>query len=377
MTGTRSGRLVGLDVARCLALLGMVATHVLDERTPAGDLTTAQWLAGGRASALFAVLAGREPRADDPRAAAGSAARAAHPRHRRPGAADRRARPAARWPGHRHRDHPHLLRRAVRPGPAVHAPGRPRAPAAHRRVGRPRAGGLAPGAAAPAGAGVRQPDLPAARRPRAAGERAAPHRLLPGRAVAGLPPRRSRARSPRPARHLAARRPGPRRTLGGGARDAGLAVAGRPGGRVGERHRDVRHDARRRRLGLAAARRAPLGDAVRPRPDHRQRGPGDRALPARRAAAAPTGDRGSRRPLRSGRGDAHALLAARRDAHRGRVAAGGALDLPHPRRGAPGDRGGAPAAPGPRPARGGGEPAGPAGPDGRAGAEPQRSGTNR
>lgn len=58
MTGTRSGRLVGLDVARCLALLGMVATHVLDERTPAGDLTTAQWLAGGRASALFAVLAG-------------------------------------------------------------------------------------------------------------------------------------------------------------------------------------------------------------------------------------------------------------------------------------------------------------------------------
>ena len=58
MTGTREGRLVGLDVARCLALLGMVATHVLDERTPAGDLTAAQWLAGGRASALFAVLAG-------------------------------------------------------------------------------------------------------------------------------------------------------------------------------------------------------------------------------------------------------------------------------------------------------------------------------
>ena len=36
MTGTSQGRLVGLDVARCLALLGMVATHVLDERTPAG-----------------------------------------------------------------------------------------------------------------------------------------------------------------------------------------------------------------------------------------------------------------------------------------------------------------------------------------------------
>jgi hypothetical protein len=58
MTATSHDRLVGLDVARCLALLGMVATHVLDERTPSGDLTTAQWLAGGRASALFAVLAG-------------------------------------------------------------------------------------------------------------------------------------------------------------------------------------------------------------------------------------------------------------------------------------------------------------------------------
>lgn len=53
-----AGRAVGLDVARCLALLGMVATHVLDERTASGELTSAQWLAGGRASALFAVLAG-------------------------------------------------------------------------------------------------------------------------------------------------------------------------------------------------------------------------------------------------------------------------------------------------------------------------------
>ena len=41
-----------------MALLGMVATHVLDSRDAAGDLTAAQWLAGGRASALFAVLAG-------------------------------------------------------------------------------------------------------------------------------------------------------------------------------------------------------------------------------------------------------------------------------------------------------------------------------
>lgn len=55
---TGGGRLVGLDVARCLALIGMVATHVLDERSPGGGLAPMQWLAGGRASALFAVLAG-------------------------------------------------------------------------------------------------------------------------------------------------------------------------------------------------------------------------------------------------------------------------------------------------------------------------------
>ena len=51
------GRVVGLDVARCVALLGMIATHVL----PAADengVTLSQQVAGGRASALFAVLAG-------------------------------------------------------------------------------------------------------------------------------------------------------------------------------------------------------------------------------------------------------------------------------------------------------------------------------
>jgi uncharacterized membrane protein len=58
VTGARADRLVGVDVARCLALLGMVATHVLEERDADGSLTAAQWLAGGRASALFAVLAG-------------------------------------------------------------------------------------------------------------------------------------------------------------------------------------------------------------------------------------------------------------------------------------------------------------------------------
>ena len=51
-------RLVGLDVARALALLGMVATHLLLEIGPDGEQTWPHDLAGGRASALFAVLAG-------------------------------------------------------------------------------------------------------------------------------------------------------------------------------------------------------------------------------------------------------------------------------------------------------------------------------
>jgi len=54
----RGQRLVGLDVARCLALLGMVSTHVLSPVTPEGEISWTQDLAGGRASALFAVLAG-------------------------------------------------------------------------------------------------------------------------------------------------------------------------------------------------------------------------------------------------------------------------------------------------------------------------------
>lgn len=58
MTIRPSDRLVGLDVARCLALLGMIATHVLEARDRDGDLLLAQALAGGRAAALFAVLAG-------------------------------------------------------------------------------------------------------------------------------------------------------------------------------------------------------------------------------------------------------------------------------------------------------------------------------
>ena len=53
-----ASRLVGLDAARCLALLGMVATHVVARRDAAGEPTTLHEIAGGRASALFAVLLG-------------------------------------------------------------------------------------------------------------------------------------------------------------------------------------------------------------------------------------------------------------------------------------------------------------------------------
>lgn len=51
-------RLVGLDVARCLALLGMVTAHMLPAREPDGGITVAHSLVAGRSAALFAVLAG-------------------------------------------------------------------------------------------------------------------------------------------------------------------------------------------------------------------------------------------------------------------------------------------------------------------------------
>lgn len=52
-----AGRVVGLDIARAVALVGMMATHILPGIDLDG-LTLSQQLAGGRASALFAVLAG-------------------------------------------------------------------------------------------------------------------------------------------------------------------------------------------------------------------------------------------------------------------------------------------------------------------------------
>ena len=52
-----SRRIVGIDVARCLALLGMMATHILPSVID-GQVPLVHQMAAGRASALFAVLAG-------------------------------------------------------------------------------------------------------------------------------------------------------------------------------------------------------------------------------------------------------------------------------------------------------------------------------
>lgn len=55
MTGTR---LVGVDAARGVALLGMVAVHVLPATDADGGTSAAHLVASGRSAALFAVLAG-------------------------------------------------------------------------------------------------------------------------------------------------------------------------------------------------------------------------------------------------------------------------------------------------------------------------------
>lgn len=57
-TTSSPGRLLGVDAARGIALLGMMATHIFPSRDVDGGATVAYALADGRASALFAVLAG-------------------------------------------------------------------------------------------------------------------------------------------------------------------------------------------------------------------------------------------------------------------------------------------------------------------------------
>ena len=56
--GTVAGRIVGVDVARCVALFGMAATHIFPSTNPDGSVHLSHTLAAGRASALFALLAG-------------------------------------------------------------------------------------------------------------------------------------------------------------------------------------------------------------------------------------------------------------------------------------------------------------------------------
>ncbi|WP_030264204.1 acyltransferase family protein [Streptomyces sp. NRRL B-24484] len=84
--GSRRGRLVGLDLARGLAVFGMFAAHLGPDPEVGGPVGAVMGLAHGRASALFAVLAGcslvllagRRPatRQDARRTAAGIALRA-------------------------------------------------------------------------------------------------------------------------------------------------------------------------------------------------------------------------------------------------------------------------------------------------------------
>lgn len=51
-------RIVGVDIARCLALIGMMATHILPGVGDDGRVPLIQLVAGGRSAALFATLAG-------------------------------------------------------------------------------------------------------------------------------------------------------------------------------------------------------------------------------------------------------------------------------------------------------------------------------
>jgi uncharacterized membrane protein len=57
-TDRRRSRLAGVDAARGLAVLGMVAVHVLPPFDDDGGVSLPEQIAGGRSSAAFAVLAG-------------------------------------------------------------------------------------------------------------------------------------------------------------------------------------------------------------------------------------------------------------------------------------------------------------------------------
>ena len=82
-----TARLIGVDAARGIALIGMMSVHITPRLDSAGEVSTAYLIASGRSAALFAVLAGvglalacggtRPPRGGAWKgAAAGTAARA-------------------------------------------------------------------------------------------------------------------------------------------------------------------------------------------------------------------------------------------------------------------------------------------------------------
>jgi len=54
----KNPRIVGVDAARGLALIGMIAVHIFDTFGPNGAPTVATTLAWGRSAATFALLAG-------------------------------------------------------------------------------------------------------------------------------------------------------------------------------------------------------------------------------------------------------------------------------------------------------------------------------
>ncbi|GAA1162480.1 heparan-alpha-glucosaminide N-acetyltransferase domain-containing protein [Ornithinicoccus hortensis] len=51
-------RIIGVDLARMLALLGMITAHLVDTYRPDGSVTVWHQIVSGRSAALFAVLAG-------------------------------------------------------------------------------------------------------------------------------------------------------------------------------------------------------------------------------------------------------------------------------------------------------------------------------
>jgi hypothetical protein len=55
---SKRSRSMGVDAARGVALVGMIAVHTYPEAWPNGTQSIAQMVAGGRTSALFALLAG-------------------------------------------------------------------------------------------------------------------------------------------------------------------------------------------------------------------------------------------------------------------------------------------------------------------------------